>query len=155
VAQEVAPFNIEFTIVEPGPTKTNFGAGLVSPPPMKVYEHTPSGEMRRAMAAGAFALKGDAIKMVQAMIDPVGFHPAPKRLALGSSAYTSIRAALLDRLAALDAQQHIARSTDIDGYARRAYPSLITPACYTPQPLVSSVRAVVPSIPNALVYAPS
>ena len=44
VAQEVAPFGIEVTIVEPGPAKTSFGGGLVSPPPMAVYERTPAGD---------------------------------------------------------------------------------------------------------------
>jgi hypothetical protein len=39
--------------------------------------------------------------------------PAPKRLTLGSAAYTSIRAALVGRLAALDAQRDIALSTDV------------------------------------------
>ena len=34
VAKEVAPFGIELTIVEPGPTKTDFGKGLVAPQPM-------------------------------------------------------------------------------------------------------------------------
>ena len=38
VAQEVAPFDIEFTIAEPGPAKTSFGSGMVSPPPMDVYK---------------------------------------------------------------------------------------------------------------------
>ncbi len=41
VAQEVAPFGIAFTIVEPGPTRTGFRKGLVSPPPMAVYETPP------------------------------------------------------------------------------------------------------------------
>jgi NAD(P)-dependent dehydrogenase (short-subunit alcohol dehydrogenase family) len=75
VAQEVAPFNIEFTIVEPGPAKTNFGGGMVSPPPMAVYEQTPAGEMRRALAAGAFAVNGDPVKMAQAIIDSVDRSP--------------------------------------------------------------------------------
>jgi NAD(P)-dependent dehydrogenase (short-subunit alcohol dehydrogenase family) len=114
VAQEVAPFNVEFTIAEPGPAKTSFGGGLVSPPPMDVYENTPAGEMRRAFAAGTFIVKGDPIKMAQAMIDSVDRSPAPKRLALGSGTYTSIRAALVERLAALDSQKDIAFSTDID-----------------------------------------
>ena len=54
VALEVAPFNIEFTIVEPGPAKTNFGGGLVSAEPMAEYENTPAGEVRRAVTSGAF-----------------------------------------------------------------------------------------------------
>lgn len=115
VAQEVAPFGIEFTIVEPGPTRTGFAGNLVSPPPMAVYENTPAGEVRRAMAAGAFPVKGDPVKMAKEMIDSVDRSPAPKRLALGSGAYASIRAALVDRLAALDAQKAIALSTDADG----------------------------------------
>ncbi len=114
VAQEVAPFGVEFTIIEPGPAATSFGSGLVSPPPMAVYDNTPAGEMRRAVASGAFALLGDAGKMAQAMIDSVDCSPAPKRLTLGSDAYARVRAALVDRLAALDAQKDIALSTDKD-----------------------------------------
>ena len=37
VAKEVAPFNIEFTIIEPGPAKTSFGGSLVSPPPLLFF----------------------------------------------------------------------------------------------------------------------
>jgi NAD(P)-dependent dehydrogenase (short-subunit alcohol dehydrogenase family) len=114
VSLEVAPFNIEFTLVEPGATKTNFGVGLVSPKPMAVYENTPAGEIRRAVSNGAFKVTGDPAKMVQAMIDSVDRHPAPKRLALGSPAYHSIRKALTERLTALDAQKEITLSMDID-----------------------------------------
>jgi hypothetical protein len=51
--------------------------------------------------------------MARAMIDSVDRSPAPRRLALGSDAYAHIRAALLDRLAALDAQKDVALSTDM------------------------------------------
>ncbi len=114
VAQEVAPFNIEFTIVEPGPAKTSFGASLVSAPPMAVYEQTPAGEVRRALASGAFPVPGDPSKMAHAIIDSVDRSPAPRRLTLGSGAYAKIRTALTDRLVALDAQKDIALSTDLD-----------------------------------------
>ncbi|XYH93848.1 SDR family oxidoreductase [Sorangium sp. So ce1128] len=114
VALEVAPFHVEFTIAEPGPARTDFGRGLVSPPPMAIYDDTPAGEIRRAVAAGTFEAKGDPDKMAQAMIESADRSPAPRRLALGSGTYASIRAALTDRLAALDAQKHIALSTDAD-----------------------------------------
>jgi NAD(P)-dependent dehydrogenase (short-subunit alcohol dehydrogenase family) len=117
VAQEVAPFGIEFTIVEPGPAKTSFGAGLVSPPPMAIYDQTPAGELRRALAAGSFRVRGDPVKMVREMIASVDRSPAPKRLTLGSDAYAKIRAALVERIAALDAQADIARSTELDTLA--------------------------------------
>ena len=113
-AQEVAPFGIGFTIVEPGPTRTGFRAALVSPPPLAAYEDTPAGEVRRAIASGAFALRGDAGKMAQAMINVAGISPAPRRLTLGSQAYDNVHAALTERLAALEAQQGIARSADTE-----------------------------------------
>ena len=114
VAQEVAPFGIAFTIVEPGPARTSFRAGLVSPPPMAAYDDTPAGEVRRAVATGAFPLTGDPVKMVQAMIDCADRSPAPMRLTLGSGSYARIRSALVERIAALDAQKEIALSTEID-----------------------------------------
>ena len=114
VAQEVAPFNIEFTIVEPGAAKTNFGGGLVHAPAMAVYKNTPAGELRRGIADAAFRVPGDPLKMVQAMIDSVERRPAPARLALGSDAYALIRAALVERIAALDAQKDVAFSTDLN-----------------------------------------
>jgi short-subunit dehydrogenase len=40
VAQEVASFGIDFMIAEPGPTATNFGAGIVMAPPMVAYQGT-------------------------------------------------------------------------------------------------------------------
>lgn len=114
VAQEVAPFGIEFTLVEPGPTRTNFKAGTVSSAPMAAYDHTPSGEIRRALASGSFLILGDASKVVDAMIASADASPAPRRLTLGSQAYANVRAALLNRLAALEAQKDLALSTDVD-----------------------------------------
>ncbi|WP_284946201.1 SDR family oxidoreductase [Acidisoma cladoniae] len=114
VSQEVASFGVAFTIVEPGPTRTNFRAGLVSPPPMAVYDDTPAGAVRRAVKTGTFVLKGDAMKMAQAMIDSAESEPAPLRLLLGADAYVRVRAALMGRVAALDAQKEIAFSTEVD-----------------------------------------
>ena len=114
VATEVAPFGIEFTIVEPGPAKTSFGGGIVKSTPMAIYDNTPAGDVRRALEAGSFVLKGDPVKMAQAMIDSVERTPAPLRLTLGSDAFDRVRAGLSKRLAELDAQEDIARSTELD-----------------------------------------
>jgi len=111
VAQEVASFGIGMTIVEPGPTRTNFGAGLVKPAPMAAYDHTPVAAMRDLTG---FQLRGDPAKMARAMIDSVERTPAPLRLALGSSAYASIRGALTRRLADLEANRPITLATDVD-----------------------------------------
>lgn len=115
VAQEVAPFNIEFTIAEPGPTKTGFRESIVSPPAMAAYADTPSGAIRRAVADGSFVPTGDAAKMADVMIDSTQRSPAPKRIAMGSGSYASIRKALVERLALLDAQKEVTLSTDSDG----------------------------------------
>lgn len=114
VALEVAPFGIEFTIIEPGATKTKFGEGLVMPQPMAAYDETPVGAMRRGAGSTPFGAQGDAEKSVDAIIASVDTSPAPRRLVLGSSAHTRIREALQKRLAELDAQKDIAFSADAD-----------------------------------------
>ena len=115
VAKEVAPFNIGVTIVEPGATPTNFASGLVSAPAMAAYEHTPAGDVRRGLFNGDFPIPGDADKMVQAMLDSADQYPAPLRLALGRDTYADVRAALVARLAALDAQKNLALAAAVDG----------------------------------------
>ncbi len=112
VAQEVAPFGIEFTIAEPGANGTNFAEGMIRPPVMEVYENTPVGDVRRAFVGHSFPVPGDASKAAQAMIDSVDVSPAPLRLPLGSDTYTLVRGALQKRLAELEAQKGIAFSTD-------------------------------------------
>lgn len=114
VALEVAPFGIEFTLVEPGPTRTNFGAALVRPPAMAEYEQTPAGEVRKAIAEGTFPLTGDPQKMARIMLEIVDVDPAPRRLLLGSGAYERVRNALVQRLAELEQYQAFAMSTEVD-----------------------------------------
>ncbi|HWJ72240.1 MAG TPA: SDR family oxidoreductase [Kaistia sp.] len=112
VAQEVAPFGIDFIIAEPGPTGTNFGANLVRAVPMDAYDETPAGAVRRAITEGSFEIKGDAARTVAAIISAAESETPPLRLALGSTAYSSISQALSARLIALGAQQQVANSAD-------------------------------------------
>lgn len=112
VAQEVAPFGIQFTLAEPGATPTNFGQGLDFAPALPDYADTPAGAVRRAIADGSFELRGDAQKMVEIMIASADTAPAPRRIALGVHAYDAIRAALAARIAELDAQKETAYAAD-------------------------------------------
>ncbi|MFM0282290.1 SDR family oxidoreductase [Paraburkholderia sediminicola] len=112
VAKEVAPFGIDFVIVEPGPTSTQFGAGLDHAVPMPEYDDTPAGDVRMAIASNSFAIRGDAGKTVAAMIVAVDSAHPPLRLTLGGGAYDSISAALTERLRMLEAQKDIAFSAD-------------------------------------------
>ena len=115
VAQEVAPFGIEFTIAEPGAARTRFSAAKVQPTSMPAYENSLVGEVRRKVMSGNFkdfGAIGDPNKIAQAMIDSASRSPAPRRLAMGSTTYVHIRETLTNRLAELDAQKDIALSTD-------------------------------------------
>lgn len=117
VAKEVASFNIGVTIVEPGATHTNFAGGLVHAPAMAVYDDTPAGAVRRGLFNGDFPIPGDADKMAQAIIDSADQSPAPLRLALGIDTYSDVRAALVARLEALDAQRETAVAMAADAPA--------------------------------------
>ncbi|GLK80086.1 SDR family oxidoreductase [Methylopila turkensis] len=114
VAQEVRPFGIDFIIAEPGPTATNFGAGLDRASEMTVYDDTPAGAVRRAIADGSFVVRGDAARTVDAIIAAADMATPPFRLVLGGSAYEAITAALEKRLAEARGQRSVAYSADRD-----------------------------------------
>jgi NADP-dependent 3-hydroxy acid dehydrogenase YdfG len=116
VIQEVASFGIEVTLVEPAGANTNFANGsMVHAQPMDVYETTPVGIWRKARAEeGGYNPTLDPRKAVQAMIDSVDVHPAPKRLLVGGAGYDLVHKALAERLAALEAQKDIAFAADYD-----------------------------------------
>lgn len=112
VAQEVAPFRIDCIIVEPGPTGTNFAAGMVHAAPMAVYDDTPAGSVRKAIDAGTFPINGDARRTVAAMIAAADSEKPPFRLPLGSKAYDDITRELASRLASIETQRDVAYSAD-------------------------------------------
>jgi NAD(P)-dependent dehydrogenase (short-subunit alcohol dehydrogenase family) len=110
VAREIAPFGISLTIVEPGATPTGFGAALATAPVMPEYENTPAGDVRRSVAEGTLNLPNDPQKIAEAIIRLIDSGAAPLRLPLGSDTYDDVRAALVARLAELDAQRDVAFS---------------------------------------------
>lgn len=112
VRQEVASFGIDFLLVEPGPTATQFGAGLDIADALPVYSDTAAGKLRAALMGGNFAIKGDAQKCVTAMIAAADADNPALRLPLGSTAYNNIEAALIMRLDALREIKSVAYSAD-------------------------------------------
>ncbi len=116
VAQEVAPWGIDFIIAEPGPTATQFADALVRTQTMALYEETPAGEIRRALASGAFTIKGDATKTVNLIIETADMPTPPLRLALGSTAYHSISQALTQRMNELEANKPLTLAVDKDAF---------------------------------------
>jgi NAD(P)-dependent dehydrogenase (short-subunit alcohol dehydrogenase family) len=112
--QELAPFNIGVTIVEPGGARTQFRFGSAQlGPKMDAYDGTPAGMTRTMLQDTSRLPNGDPAKMVKIMIDSVDQNPAPKRIVLGSDSYTVIQKALTERLAAVEAQKDVAFSTDL------------------------------------------
>ncbi len=61
---------------------------------------------------GSFEIRGDAARTVAAILSAAESETPPLRLALGSTAYSSISQALSARLHALEAQREAANSAD-------------------------------------------
>lgn len=112
VSQEVAPFDIDFLIAEPGPTSTNFAAGIDHAEVLDAYELTPAGDVRRALNSGSFGSLSDVAKTVDAIIACADQKSPPLRLALGKSTYRNIHNALTERLDMLDRNKHLTISVD-------------------------------------------
>jgi len=115
VAQEIAPFGIELSIVEPGATPTGFSAAKDTAPTMPEYDASPAGDVRRAISSGAFQFPNDAARVAAAIIDAATETPARLRIPLGVDTYRDVRAAYVRRLEEHDAQQARAASVAADG----------------------------------------
>ena len=114
IGQELAPFKIGVTIMEPGGARTNFrfgGAQLGTP--IEAYKGTPAAMVHTMIKDTSRLPPGDPARMAKIIIDTVEQIPAPKRIALGSDAYGAIHKALTDRLAVLEALKDLAFSTDV------------------------------------------
>ena len=113
VAQEVAPFGIGVTIVEPGGARTDFryGSARVATP-MPEYEGNPAHAFMRMLDPANGLAPGDPARMAAAIIGSVDQAPAPLRLVLGSQALGITIKVLEDRVASFQAQAEVAASTD-------------------------------------------
>ena len=113
VAQEVAPFGIGMTIVEPGGARTEFRYGSAQvAKPMPVYDNTPAHSFLRMLDPKNGLAPGDPARMAARIIESVDVEPAPLRMVLGSQALESTLATLRKRIAGFEAQTELAASTD-------------------------------------------
>jgi NAD(P)-dependent dehydrogenase (short-subunit alcohol dehydrogenase family) len=113
VAQEVAPFHIGMTIVEPGGARTEFRYGSAQVATlMSAYDSNPAHSFMRMLDPKNGLAPGDPGRMAARIIESVDVEPAPLRLMLGSKALASTLATLRQRIADFEAQTELAASTD-------------------------------------------
>lgn len=114
VAQEVAPFNIGMTIVEPGGARTEFRYGSAQVAKlMPEYNGNPAHAFLSMLDPANGLAPGDPEKMAEKIIESVEIEPAPLRMVLGSIALSATIETLEKRVADFKTQTELAASTDI------------------------------------------
>ena len=113
VAQEVAPFGIGMTIVEPGGARTEFRYGSAQVAKLTpTYDNNPAHSFLRMLDPKNGLAPGDPARMAARIIESVDIEPAPLRVVLGSQALESTLATLRKRIVGFEAQTELAASTD-------------------------------------------
>ena len=114
VAQEVAPFGIGMTLVEPGGARTEFRYGSARVARLlPIYDNTPAHSFLRMLDPKSGGLApGDPARMAARIIESVDVEPAPLRMVLGSQALQSTLTTLRKRITSFEAQTELAASTD-------------------------------------------
>lgn len=114
VAQEVAPFNIGITIIEPGGARTEFRYGSAHVANlMREYDNTPTHAFLKMLDPANGLAPGDPAKMATRIIETVDQNPAPLHVVLGSQALQATIERLSKRLDEYKGETDLAASTDI------------------------------------------
>ena len=112
VAQEVASFGIQFTIVEPGAIRTGFRQNTRIAAKMGVYDGSPSRLVSESVVDPNRPSRGDPERMADLMIATADQTAPPRRIALGSDAYEYIHVQLAARMHELERLKEASYSTD-------------------------------------------
>jgi NAD(P)-dependent dehydrogenase (short-subunit alcohol dehydrogenase family) len=112
LAQEVAPFNIGVTMVEPGGARTEFRYGSAKVANL-MPEYTSCHGFLNMLDASKGLAPGDPVKMAERIIESADKNPAPLRMVLGSQALSATLTRLRERVADYETQTELAASTDI------------------------------------------
>lgn len=115
--QEVKPFGISVTIVEPGRFRTDFLSGqsiLKAQRQITDYDDTIVGLMRKHVAGGHGNQPGDPLKAIGVILDVMASDAPPLRLPLGPDALGRIAARNARFDQELDQWRDRAMATDLD-----------------------------------------
>lgn len=117
LAQEVSPFGIKVTIVQPGPFRTKFAGSSVklAERRMDEYKTTPVAQMYHYISRIDGRQEGDPQKAAQSLIDFVESGGGTLRLPLGKHSLDAIRAKLRQVEGDLNANEAVALSTMYSG----------------------------------------
>jgi NAD(P)-dependent dehydrogenase (short-subunit alcohol dehydrogenase family) len=115
LAQEVAPFGIGVTIVEPGPFRTDWnGDSMTRATPLSAYDDV-LGDRREAMSGVLTGTQaGDPHKAGEALLKVLNSNAPPRRLLLGALAADTAPATYRQRLTEWAAWDTTARGADFD-----------------------------------------
>lgn len=113
LAQEVRPFGVRVTVVQPGPFRTGFARRSVAVPvpPVPGYEAT-VGKFRQLLERMDGRQPGDPARAAQAILQAVRHPNPPFRLVLGRYAVGKVRKALADAGKELADWETVAAGTD-------------------------------------------
>ncbi len=110
LAQEVEPFGIHTTLVEPGMIRTSFYEAATRVPVSEPYQGGPADRKPIPLEQ----MPGSQIKVVAAVLEAALSENPPRRLLLGSDAYGLVTDVLKERLSTFERQKAVAFSTDVD-----------------------------------------
>ena len=115
LAQEVAPFGIRVTIVEPGPFRTDWsGNSMTRATPLSAYDDVLGGRREAMSGALTGTQAGDPRKAGEALLKVLESDAPPRRLLLGVLAADTAPATYQQRLTEWAAWNAVARGADFD-----------------------------------------
>ncbi|MBB5423578.1 NAD(P)-dependent dehydrogenase (short-subunit alcohol dehydrogenase family) [Paraburkholderia sp. JPY158] len=115
LAQELHPFGIGVTLVEPGGFRTNFAGGSLKWSGNELPDYSETvGQMRRYMSSYHGTQAGDPAKAAEAIVRAVSADAPPLRLPLGPDAVDVVRKKLASVQDNLETWLEVSSSTNFD-----------------------------------------
>ncbi|MFF1821659.1 oxidoreductase [Kribbella sp. NPDC058245] len=111
---EVKPFGVKVTIVEPGAFRTDWGGSSMTISPTHADYDETVGAMNRYRVEADGKQAGDPTKAAQAILQVVALDEPPLRLLLGTDALTRAEQGSRERAEETAAWAHLSTSTDFD-----------------------------------------